>query len=66
MGAFFESGIDKLAKGEGWAPPFNSCAQNTVGLSPLLPLRLLVYRELLPFQYSLLGSFQVSLKMEFC
>ena len=25
-------GKDKAAKGEGWAPPFISCAQDTVGL----------------------------------
>ena len=31
-GYFFESGKDKAAKGEGWAPPFISCAQDTVGL----------------------------------
>ena len=24
----------KAAKGEGWAPPFIGCAQDTVGLSP--------------------------------
>ena len=30
----YESGAgkDKAAKGEGWAPPFISCAQDTVGL----------------------------------
>ena len=32
MGTFFELGKDKAAKGEGWAPPFISCAQDTVGL----------------------------------
>ena len=32
MGTFFELGKDKAAKGDGWAPPFISCAQNTVGL----------------------------------
>ena len=26
MGTFFELGKDKAAKGEGWAPPFISCA----------------------------------------
>ena len=31
MGTFFELGKDKAAKGEGWAPPFISCAQDTVG-----------------------------------
>ena len=31
MGTFFE-GKDKATKGEGWAPPFISCAQDTVGL----------------------------------
>ena len=29
---FFELGKAKAAKGEGWAPPFISCAQDTVGL----------------------------------
>ena len=28
MGTFFELGKDKVAKGEGWAPPFISCAQD--------------------------------------
>ena len=32
MGTFFELGKDKAAKGEGWAPPFISCAQDTVVL----------------------------------
>ena len=32
MGTFFELGKDKAAKGEGWALPFISCAQDTVGL----------------------------------
>ena len=32
MGTFFGSGKDKAEKGEGWAPPFISCAQDTVGL----------------------------------
>ena len=32
MGTFFELGKDKAAKGEGLAPPFISCAQDTVGL----------------------------------
>ena len=31
MGTFFELGNAKAAKGEGWAPPFISCAQDTVG-----------------------------------
>ena len=30
LGTFFELGKDKAAKGEGWAPPFISCAQDTV------------------------------------
>ena len=29
---FSELGKDKAAKGEGWAPPFISCAQDSVGL----------------------------------
>ena len=32
MALLFELGKDKAAKGEGWAPPFISCAQDTVGL----------------------------------
>ena len=32
MGTFFEFGKDKAVKGEGWALPFISCAQDTVGL----------------------------------
>ena len=32
MGTFFELGKDKAAEGEGWAPLFISCAQDTVGL----------------------------------
>ena len=31
-GTFFELGKDKAAKGEGWAPHFISCAQDTVGI----------------------------------
>ena len=31
-GNFFELWKDKAAKGEGWAQPFISCAQDTVGL----------------------------------
>ena len=33
MGTFFELGKEKAAKGEGWALPFISCAQDTVGLT---------------------------------
>ena len=43
MGTFFELGKDKAAKVEGWAPSFISCAQNTAGLQPPLPLRLFGY-----------------------
>ena len=32
MGTFFKLGKDKAAKGEGWAPPFITCAQVTAGL----------------------------------
>ena len=49
MGTFLELGKDKAAKGEGWALPFISCAQDTVGLQPPLPLRLLGYGKPLPF-----------------
>ena len=51
MGTFFELGKNKAAKGEGWAPPFISCAQDTVGLYPPLPLRLLSYGTPLPYVY---------------
>ena len=46
---------DKAAKGEGWAPPFISCAQDTVGFYPppphthTLALLLLGYGIFLPF-----------------
>ena len=29
---FFESGTNKAAKGDGWAPPFICCSQDIVGL----------------------------------
>ena len=32
MGTFFELGKGKAAKGDGWAPPFFSFAQDRVGL----------------------------------
>ena len=32
LSTFFELGKVKAAKGEGWAPPFICCAQDTVGL----------------------------------
>ena len=51
MGTFFELGKDKAAKGEGWAPPFISCAQDTMGLKPPLPLRLLGYWAPLPLPF---------------
>ena len=41
MGTFIELWKDKATKGEGWALPFISCAQDTVGLYPPLPQRLL-------------------------
>ena len=31
MGTFLGLGKDNVAKEEGWAPPFISCAQDTVG-----------------------------------
>ena len=37
MGTFFELGKDKAAKGEGWAPPFISCAQDTGYSGTLTP-----------------------------
>ena len=45
-------GKDKASKGEGWAPPFISCAQDTVkvGLKPSLPLWLLGNGKPLPFR----------------
>ena len=38
MGTFFELGKAKAAKGEGWAPPCISCAQDTVGLYLTAPM----------------------------
>ena len=49
MGTFIELGKDKATKGEGWALRFISCAQDTVGLYPPLPLRLLGYGKPIPF-----------------
>ena len=49
MGTFIELGKDKATKGEGWALPFISCAQDTVGLYRPLPLRLLGYEKPIPF-----------------
>ena len=40
---FFVLGKDKVATGEGWGPPFISCAEDTVGHKPPLALRLLDY-----------------------
>ena len=34
---FFELGKDKAAKGEGWAPPFISCAQDKWDSNPHCP-----------------------------
>ena len=48
MGTFFELEKDKAAKGEGWALPFISCVQDTVGPLPPLPLQLLGYGTPLP------------------
>ena len=49
MVTFFQLGKDKAAKGEGWALPFISCAQDTMELQSLLPLRLLGHgKPLLP------------------
>ena len=49
MGTFIELGKDKATKGERWALPFISCAQDTVGLYPPLSLRLLGYGKPIPF-----------------
>ena len=49
MGTFIELEKDKAEKGEGWAPPFISYAQDTLRLPPPLALRLLVYGKPLPF-----------------
>ena len=51
MGTFFEYGKDKAAIGEGWAPPFISFAQDTMGLLSPLRLRLLCYGKPLPIYY---------------
>ena len=34
----FESGKEQAAKGEGWAPLYTSCAQDTVGLPTAIRL----------------------------
>ena len=53
-GTFFELGKGKAAKGEGWAPPFISCAQDTMRLyNPHCPygyyrISLLIRRRLSP------------------
>ena len=52
MGIFFESGNKKAAKWEEWAPPFNCCAQDTVGFLTPLPLRLLGYWKPLPLPFT--------------
>ena len=51
MGTFFELGKAKAAKGEGWAPPFISCAQDTVGLlTPTAPMAIRLWDTFtLPF-----------------
>ena len=41
-------GYTKAAEGDGRAPPFISCVQDTVRLLPSLPLRLLGYGKPLP------------------
>ena len=58
MGTFFEFGKAKAAKGERWALPFISCAQDTVELYPPLPLWLLGYGKPLPLPkiYFLFGT----------
>ena len=48
---YFLLGKDKAVKGEGWAPSFISCAQDTEGLKPPLPLRILGYGKPLPYIY---------------
>ena len=60
MGTFFELGKDKAAKGEGWAPPFISCAQDSGTLTPLR-LRLLPLGKL----YLLIWSPELQLPILF-
>ena len=50
IGIFFELGKDKAAKGDGRAPPFIGCAQDTVGLLLPLPLWLSGYGKPLLFR----------------
>ena len=51
MGTVFELEKDKAAKGDGWAPPFISCAQDTVGLTPTAPTTIMLWEPLpLPFK----------------
>ena len=49
MSTFFELGKDTATNGKAWAGSFISCTQDTVGLEPPLPLRLLSYGKPLPF-----------------
>ena len=42
--AVFELGKNKAAKGEGWAPPFISCAQDTLGLTTTAPMAIRLWK----------------------
>ena len=46
MGIFFELGKAKAANGEEWAPPFISCVQDTVGLTPTAPTAIRLLKPL--------------------
>ena len=47
MGTFFKVGKDKAVKGEGWALPFISRTQDTVGLTPTAPTAIRLGKPLL-------------------
>ena len=54
MGTVFESGKDKAVQGGGCAPPFISCAQDTVGLQPLTaPTAIIGYGKPIPLPHDL-------------
>ena len=58
MGTFFELGKDKAAKGEGWAPPFISCAPRYSGtLTPTAPTAIRLWDTFTFFFYHTLVGF---------
>ena len=57
IGTFVELGKNKAAKGEGWAPPFISCAQDIVGLPPTTPTAIRLW-ETFTFTFLWQGQLQ--------